>query len=105
MRRKEELRCRTSLMLSSGRTGIGHAIWSLHQRNFECKSNITCQLRPDMSIDAVSQFLITVGQLPFAEATYAQRDTAATDTHTTKVPNDGALDAGQLRHIGITVKR
>ena len=68
------------------------------------QKSITCQLRPDVSTDTVSQFLIMVDQIPFAEATHAQRDTAVTDTHTTMIPNDGNFAAGQLRQIRIIDK-
>ena len=47
--------------------------------------NITCQLRPDVSTDTVSQILMMVDRLPITEATYAQREAAVADIHTTKM--------------------
>lgn len=56
MRRMKELRCRTSLMLRSGDSGISHAICLSILEASSAKAHHL--LRPDMSTDTVSQMLI-----------------------------------------------
>jgi hypothetical protein len=73
-----ERRCRTSLMLSSGESGTGHAINKIsNAKEQHLRASSDCQLTPCRNAS------IMVDQAQDAAAKREQRDAAVTDTHTT----------------------